>query len=154
MKVTFKYGIGSYAGTADGMVYTPTRNKMGSIARIYVVPRTTANNTLRGNIMKNLAVVWGSVSSGYKDDMISYCNLWNTTYNDPQDAFAPRRSSFAMFVDMMYRFSELDSGHVDLETVTISDLRTVSEDIGSIAVAVVNGYLQSVPGADTFTAAM
>ena len=154
MKVTFKFGIGSYSGTADGMVYAPTRNKMASIARLYVVPRTTANNTLRGNIMKNLADIWGSISSSYKNDMISYCNLWNTTYNDPQDAFAPRRSSFAMFVDMMYLFAELDSGHVDLVTVTYTDLQTVGGDIASIAVAVVNGYLLSVPGANTFTATM
>lgn len=152
MKVTFKYGIGSYLGTVDGMVYTPTRNKMGSIARLYVVPRLTANNTLRGTIMKNLAAVWSSVSSSYKDDMRSYCEKWNSTYNDPQDTFAPRRSSFAMFVDMMYLFSEMDSGHVDLSTITYTDLQTVGADIISIAVAVVNGYLQSVPGADDYTA--
>ena len=154
MKVTFKFGIGSYSGTVDGMVYTPTRNKMGSIARLYVIPQHTTNNTLRGAIMKNLADVWGSISSSYKDDMMSYCQKWNNVYNDLQDTFSPRRSSFAMFVDMMYLFSELDSGHVDLATVTYTDLQTVGADIASIAVAVTNGYLQSVPGADAYTATL
>lgn len=154
MKVTFKYGIGSYSGTADGMVYSPTRNKMGSIARLFVVPTLTDNNTLRGAIMKNLASVWNSVSSGYKSDMKSYCAEWNITYNDLQDAFSPRRSSFAMFVDMMYLFAELDEGHVDLSTITYSDLTTLGADIDTIALAVENGYLPVVPNASSYVATL
>lgn len=154
MKVLFKYGIGAMAGTIDEGVYRFTANKSGSIMRKYTYPRLTHNNTLRGAIMKNLAAVWRSVSSSYKDDMKSYCAIWNTTYKDPNDPFSPERSSFAMFIDMMYLFSELDEGHVDLDTVTYSDLQTVGADINTIAVAVVNGYLQPVSGADYFVATL
>ena len=154
MKVLFKYGIGAMAGTIDEGVYRFTTNKTGSIMRKYTYPRLTSNNTLRGAIMKNMATVWNSVSSSYKDDMKVYCAIWNTTYKDTNDPFSPERSSFAMFLDMMYLFSELNSEHVDLSTITYTDLQTVGGDIASIAEAVANGYLQSVPGADFFTATL
>ena len=152
MKVLFKYGIGAMAGTIDEGVYRFTANKTGSIMRKYTYPRLTENNSLRGSIMKNLASIWNSVSSSYKDDMKVYCTIWNTTYKDPSDPFSPERTSFAMFLDMLYLFSELDSGHVDLETVTYTDLQTVGADIINIHIAVVNGYLKPVSGSDSLTA--
>ena len=148
MKVLFKYGIGGMAGTIDEGVYRFTTNKTGSIMRKYTYPRLTSNNKLRGSIMKNMATVWNSVSSSYKDDMKVYCAIWNTTYKDTNDPFSPERSSFAMFLDMMYLFSELDSGHVDLSTVTYTDLLTVGADIVNIHTAITNGYLQPVSGSD------
>ena len=152
MKVLFKYGIGAMAGTIDEGVYRFTNNRTGSIMRKYTYPRLTANNTLRGTTMKNLATVWNSCSSSYKDDMKVYCTIWNTTYKDPSDPFSPERTGFAMFLDMMYLFSELDSGHVDLTTVTYTDIQTVGADIINIHTAVVNGYLQPVSGSDFLTA--
>ena len=154
MKVLFKYGIGAMAGTIDEGVYRFSANKTGSIMRKYTYPRLTTNNTLRGAIMKNLATIWNSISSSYKDDMKVYCAIWNTTYKDTNDPFSPERSSFAMFLDMMYLFSELDSGHVDLETVTYTDIQTVGADITSIHIAVANGYLQPVSGSDNLTATL
>jgi len=144
MKVKFKYGIQTYSGTVDEMVFGSYRKGTLCIGRKYVMPRLTENNTQKGTIMKNLASVWADVSSGYKDEMKTYA-LRNAV-NIPKNMLPP--TSFSIWLKMMFLFSELDSGHIDLSTVTYTDLQTVGEDILSIAVAVENDYLASVAGAD------
>ncbi len=55
---------------------------------------------------------------------------------------------------MMFKFAKADPEHIDLTTLTYSDLQTMGDDILSIASAVVNGYMANVPGAETLTANM
>lgn len=144
MKVKFKFGIQTYSGTIDEMTFGSYRKGLLCIGRKYVVPRLTENNTAKGTIMKNLATVWADVSSGYKDEMKTYA-LRNAV-NIPKNMLPP--TSFSIWLKMMFLFSELDSGHIDLSTVTYTDIQTVGEDILSIAVAVENDYLAAVVGAD------
>lgn len=120
------------------------------IGREYVVPKLTANNTLMGTVCKNLAEVYGDCSSDYKDDLKDYAGL--NAVNIPKTKMPP--TSFAIFVKMLYLFSELDSEHIDLATVTHSDLQTLGGDIASVADAVENGYLADVDGAELLTATM
>jgi len=118
------------------------------------MPRLTSNNTLFGTIAKNLAAVWASVSTDYKGDMDSYVNIWNTEYNDPNNPFSPRMTSFGCWIRMLYLFADLNEGHIDLATVTYNDLQTVGEDILSIALAIENGFMDNVTGGEAFTANM
>ena len=145
MKAKFKYGIATYSGTIDEITFGSYRKDTVCIARKYVIPRLTEHNTQMGSQLKNLATVWADVSSGYKDELKIYAakNLANT----PKGKLPP--TSFSIWVQMLYLFSELDGGHIDLATLAYSDLATVGEDILSIASAVENGYLASVPGADS-----
>ena len=154
MKVLFKYGIGAFSGTINDAVYSMTKNQTGSYLRKWVKPRLTSNNTLFGTIAKNLAAIWADVSTDYKADMDSYVDIWNTEHNDPNNPFSPRMTSFGCWIRMLYLFSDLNEGHIDLATVTYSDLQTVGEDILSIAVAIQNGFMDNVTGGDTFTANM
>ncbi len=144
MKVTFKYGIQTYSGTIDEMTFGSYREDTVCIGRKYVSPRLTENNTRIGAIATNLASVWEEVSSGYKEEMVTYSQ--RNAVNIPKGKLPP--TSFAIWMKMLFLFSKLDSGHIDLTTVTYSDLQTVGEDILSIAVAVENGYLQAVADAD------
>ncbi|PKN71971.1 MAG: hypothetical protein CVU50_09280 [Candidatus Cloacimonetes bacterium HGW-Cloacimonetes-3] len=150
MKVRFKYGIKTYTGTADEMTYGSYRNGSLCIGRKYVMPRTTTQNTSMGAKIKNLANVFGDCSTGYKDDLKVYAGKYQALV--PAGKLAP--TSFAIFVKMMFLFSKLDEGHVDLATVTHTDLQTLGGDIASIADAVENGYLPNVPDADELTADM
>lgn len=150
MKVKFNYGIKTYSGTLDNMTFGSYRKNSVCIGREYVSPRITENNLSMSAKMKNLALVFSSVSSGYKDDLKSYA-LANQA-NVPKGKLPP--SSYAIFVQMMFKFAKLDEGHIDLATVTYGDLSTLGEDISTIAAAVSNGYLQSVPGANLLTATM
>jgi hypothetical protein len=150
MKTKFKYGIATYSGTIDEITFGSYRDDTVCIARKYVIPRLTANNTLMGATLKNLATVWSDVSVGYKDEMKIYAA--RNVVNIPKGKLPP--TSFSIWVKMLYLFSELGEGHIDLSTVTYSDLQTVGEDILNIAVAVENGYLENVDGADELTSNM
>lgn len=150
MKVQFKYGIKTYSGTLDGMTYASFNDDSVCIGRKYASPTLNANNTLRGNIVKNLAEVYSSVSSAYKVDLKTYAT--RNKVNVAAGKIPP--TSFAIWMQMMYLFSKLDSGHIDLSTVTYTDLQTLGADIASIAEAITNGYLANVADADELTASM
>ncbi|GAB1366203.1 MAG TPA: hypothetical protein PL160_01810 [Candidatus Cloacimonas sp.] len=150
MKVTFNYGIRTYSGTIDEITFGSYRKDSVCIARKYVIPRTTENNTQMGNILKNLATVYAAVASDYKEELKMYAV--KNEQNIPAGQLAP--NTFAIWVKMMFRFSELNVGHIDLSSVTYNDLQTVGEDILSISLAVQNGYLADVPGSETFTSNM
>ena len=150
MKVQFKYGIKTYTGTLDEMTYGSYRDDSLCIGRKYVIPAATAQNASLTAISKNLASVYASCSAAYKADLKVYARKHASRV--PAGKLPP--SAYAIFVRMMYLFSELDSGHVDLASVSHADLQTIGSDIASIADAVGSGYLPEVPGADTLTAEM
>ena len=150
MKVLFKYGIKTYTGTLDEMTYGSYRDGSLCIGRKYVIPAETAQNASVAEISKNLATVYASCSAGYKADLKTYARKHEALV--PAGKLAP--NAYAIFVRMMYLFSELDSGHVDLASVSYADLQTIGADIASVADAVGSGYLPKVAGADALTAEM
>jgi len=150
MKITFKFGIKTFSGTVDEMTFGSYREDTICIGRKYVIPALTANNTLRGTIMKNLSDIWASVSSGYKADLKIYA-LKNAA-NIPQGKLPP--TAFSIWMQMLYAFAKSDAEHIDLGTLTYTDLQTIGADIASVKEAVLNGYLATVPGAEDLTATM
>ena len=114
------------------------------------MPRLTANNTLMGSILKNLAAIYADVSVGYKDELKIYAG--KNVVNVAKGKLPP--SAFSLWVKMLFLFSELDEGHIDLSTVTYTDLLTLGSDIICIAAAVENGYMANVPGAASLTSNM
>lgn len=144
MKVTFKYGIRTFSGTLDEMTFGSYRDGNLCIGRDYVIPKLTDNNTLMGSVMKNLATIYGAISTGYKTDLKLYAT--RRAASIPTTQLAP--NGFATFVKMMYCFSDLGAGHIDLASVTYEDLETVGAEISTVALAISNGYLHTVSGAD------
>ncbi len=150
MKVKFKFGIRTYSGTVDEMTFGSYRKHSVCIGRKYVTPILTANNTLVGSVMKNLAKVYSACSEGFKADLKLYA--YRNTANVPAGKIPP--NAYAIFVRLMYNFAEADSEHIDLATITHSDLQTVGSDIATVADAVANGYLANVANANMLTATM
>ena len=150
MKVKFKYGIGIYSGTLDELTFGSYFKNRVCIARKYVVPRLTDQNSLTGSKMKNLAVIYGNVSANYKIELKQYASLHSVL--TPKGKLPA--TSYALWVKMMFQFAKADPEHIDLTSLTYTDLQTVGDSIISIASAVTNGFLAKVPGADTLTANM
>ena len=150
MKVNLKYGIKTYSGTMDEMTYGSYRKNTICIGRKYVKPRLTDQNALIGSKMKNLAIIYKDVSDSYKQELKQYALL--NAVNVPKEKLLP--NAYALWVKMMFKFAKADPEHIDLTTLTYSDLQTMGDDILSIASAVVNGYMANVPGAETLTANM
>ena len=150
MKVKFKYGIRTYSGTLDELTFGSYFQDRVCIARKYVVPRLTDQNSLMGNKMKNLAVIYEDVSDSYKLELKKYASL--------HSILTPRgklpATSYALWVKMMFLFAKADPEHIDLVTLTYSDLQTMGDDILSIASAVTNGFMDNVAGAEMLTANM
>jgi ethanolamine utilization microcompartment shell protein EutS len=100
--------------------------------------------------MKNLAVIYEDVSDSYKVELKQYASL--------HSILTPRgklpATSYALWVKMMFLFAKADPEHIDLVTLTYSDLQTMGDDILSIASAVTNGFMDNVPGAEMLTANM
>jgi len=150
MKVIFKFGIKTYSGTVDDMTFGSYRKHSLCIGRKYVTPRITTQNTSMGAKIKNLANIYGDVTALYKADLKTYTAKYASIA--PKDKLAP--NAFAIFVKMLFLFSKLDEGHIELSTLTYTDLQTLGGDISSISDAVDNGYLPNVTGADLLIATM
>jgi hypothetical protein len=141
MKVKFKYGIKTYSGTVDEMVYGSFRDGNLCIGREYVYPKLTDNNALAGKIISNLASVYHNVSPAYLQDLKTYTER-NGKENTPKNKLKP--TVFALFIKMMYAWQESDSEHVDLQTVAVADIVALDAPVKTIAGAIEEELLPSV----------
>ena len=150
MKVKFKYGIQTYSGTIDEMVYGSYRDGKLCIGREYVYPRLTANNETLGAIGSNLAALWATVSSGYKDDLKTYSQR-NGTENVPKTQLPP--TSYALFIKMMHAWAKSDPEHIDLASINREDVTELGTYVTTVKNAIGNGYLDSISAYDDLTGA-
>ena len=141
MKVKFKYGIRTYSGTIDEMVYGSYRKHRLCIGRQYVYPRLTANNERLGNIAGNLRLLWDEFSAGWKNDLATYA-LRNGSENVPKTKLIPSR--YALYVKIMYAWAADDPTHVDLTSLNAEDLASLGTPIATVKDAIESGYLAPV----------
>jgi len=138
MKVKFKYGIRTFSGTIDEMVYGSYRKGCLCIGRGYVYPKITENNVQKGKIVRNLASVYHAASEFYIDDLKTYAER-NGKENTPKNKLIP--TAFALFLKMMYAWYESDPEHIDLTTVTVADIVAMEAPVKTIAGAVEAEFL-------------
>lgn len=149
MKVKFKYGIETYSGKIDGMVFNSCRKGHLCIGREFVYPTLTTNNTNKGAITKNLAVVYHNASSGYQADLKSY-GVRNGQENVSYDQMVP--SGYNLFMKMMYAWAKTDPLHIDLTAVTVADIVTMDAEVMTLERAIDAGYLAKVSSYNDLTA--
>jgi len=140
MKVRFKYGIRTYSGTLDEMVYGSYRKHRLCIGRVYVIPVLTEQNALLGAIGKNLAKIYGEADGGYVQDLGVYAR--RNEANTPYSQLVPTR--YAIFIKMMFAWQESDPEFVDLSAVTIEDIVTHEAPVISVKDAIDAGLLRKV----------
>jgi hypothetical protein len=150
MKVKFKYGIATYSGTIDEMVYGSYRDDHLCIGRNYVYPTLTAQNETLGSIGANLKLLWATVSAGYKADLKTYAQR-NGNQNVPVSQMPP--NSYALFIKLMYAWQKDDPEHVDLSSVTNSDVDSLGAKINTVKNCVLNGMLPGITNYSDLTAA-
>ena len=147
MKVVFKYAVGSYSGTLDLAVFYPTKNGNASYMRKWVKPKETSQNTVIATATRNLAAIYEACSAGYRANLATYTSQYNTEKNDGTPFWRPK-TSFNIFIMMMYKFAEINGQGVDLTSITLNDLDSLFTEVTSISTAVNAGYLPSVTGAE------
>ena len=148
MKVTFKYGIQTYSGEIDKMVYGSYRNDKLCLGRNYVYPALDEHHHKLGAIGRNMALLFSGADSLYRDNFKTYATA-NGKKALYKDRLVP--SGYAMFVKMMQAWQKSDMTHVDLATVTIAEIVALDADVRTIARAVEAGFLPTVFGYDVLT---
>ena len=147
MKVIFKYGISTYSGTIDQMVYGSYRDGKLCIGREYVYPRLTVQNETIGARGSNLSKLWSEGSADYKADLKAYAQL-NGSENVRKTQLPP--NSYALWIKLMHAWAE-DNPSVDLSTLTGEDFGLSGGDVSTVKNAITNGYLAKVSEYDTLT---
>jgi hypothetical protein len=148
MKVKFKFGIKTYSGLADDMVYGSYRDDNLCIGRVYVYPTLTQNNHDKGKAVSNLAGIFRDAGADYLADLKKYATR-NGQENVPKDKLIP--SAFALFMKMMYAWQKSDPTHVDLTTITIADIVSADADVRNISRAVEAEFLPLIATFDDLT---
>ena len=115
--------------------------------RKWVKPTETAQNTIIANATRNLAAIYSACSPAYLADLATYTSRYNTEKNDGTPFWRPK-TSFNIFIMMMYKFAEVNGSGIDLTSVTLNDLTSLFTEVASISGAVTAGYLPSVTGAE------
>jgi len=144
MKVTFKYGIGTFNGMIDNAVFWKQKSGVASIMRKFTYPKLTIQNEKIGLIGKNLSLIWSQILSGWKDDIYNYALRYYTQYGS-EDMFDPARSPYAFYTKAMWNWYKDYPDNIDLSTITMEDIMATGTDrIDNVMVCIENGYLRSI----------
>ena len=144
MKVTFKYGIGTFQGKLDNSVFWPQKSGLASVMRKFTYPTLTIQNERIGLIGKNLSLIWHQILSGWKADIYNYARRYYTQYGS-EDMFDPARSPYAFYTKVMWNLYKDDPDHIDLSTITWEDVCVTGTDkIDTVMNCIENGYLRSI----------
>ena len=144
MKVTFKYGIGTFQGKIDNSVFWPQKSGLASVMRKFTYPTLTSQNETIGLIGKNLALIWSQILSGWKADIYTYAQRYYTQYGS-EDMFDPARSPYAFYTKVMWNWYKDDPDNIDLSTITMEDIEATGTDkIHTVRICIENGYLRSI----------
>ncbi len=149
MKVTFKYNIGTYSGTLNGMTYGNFRDGNLCIGRQWVQPLVTPQQTALGTIAKNLSDLYAEASSAWKADLKTYTHKYGKEYVGKTE-LPP--SSYALFMKLLYAYRDFAAPNVDLDTLAFGDLETLVAPFLTIKGAVDAGLLPAVTGFDALIA--
>lgn len=149
MKATFKYGIKSFSGTIDDLNFANYRSRGITIARqVPVSRRITDQNIVMGESMKRISAVYNATSEYFKKELTYYTlRLYNT--KEYQEGLAGNR--FSTFVKMIWNASKDLEKPLDISSLSVDDLEIGAyEQIGSVKVAVENGFLPKVNNYEIF----
>lgn len=149
MKVTFKYGIGTFNGMIDNAVFWKQKSGVASIMRKFTYPKLTIQNEIIGNIGSNLAILWSHFDIAYKKDLKTYAERYYVQYGSEGD-FDPARSPYAFYTKLMWAWAE-ELPEVDLATLTMEDLAVTGLAIGTVRKAIQEGYLRPIDQYDDLT---
>jgi len=142
MKVTFKYGIGTFNGMIDNAVFWKQKSGVASIMRKFTYPKLTIQNEKIGKTGINLANLWKHFDIAYKNDLKNYAERYYAQYVSEGD-FDPARSPYAFYTKLIWAWAE-EYPELDLATLTIIDLSHIGMEIRTVFDAIFNGYLRPI----------
>lgn len=143
-KIKYASFVAGLAGKSGSSVFFRSPSTGFGYMRALVQPTYTQTNEQRGLEMNNLAVQYHAMSAPAKANFVTYASKYKNLPPEGGDLSARANNAMACFVLMMWNIKKSDPTAIDLKTLTISDVSLLYAP--SIALAVNNGYLPSVPG--------
>ena len=147
MKVHFHYGIKTYSGKLDDIVFTMHNNKEICIARRYVIPKPGPAQSNFKTVATNLKTLWLAVKAGYKSDLALYAVQFNNMRPDNCNV-----GTYSLFVKILYAAQK--EAEFDLRTCTYTDISASTSAVSTVKKAIEAGYLPSVKITTALTQAM
>ena len=143
MKARFQYGIKSYSGYLDGIVYM--NYKRGGVVIGRMVPEqntVTAANVLMGEKMIKISSIYAVATQAYKDDLKAYAlKMFQLKQFDGKVS----GNGFSVFVKMIWAASKDPDNPLDIMSLTTDDLAVGAyEQFDTVRAAVENGLLPQV----------
>jgi len=140
MKFVFEWPVRTLSGTRDKTTYMSFWDYI-CIGRRWVMPAVTPQQGTLTAISKNLRIVWSEASGDYKNDYKIYARKFRVEKLSPY-VFPPR--AYSIFINLMYLWYDSDPQHVDLTTVTVSDIAVMDAPVKSILRAINAQFLVPV----------
>lgn len=149
MKVKFKYGIKSYSGLLDEMVFCNYKARDVVIGREYnPSQRITTNNTKMGQCMVNIVMIYNATTEAYKAQLTEYAQKM---FMLPEYQGKLAGNKMTVFLKMMWAWANTQAGAETLLNLSLDDFSLGAyEDLVNIKVAVDNGYLPAVDGYEDY----
>ena len=152
MKVKFKYGIKSFSGLFDEMIFSNYQRDNVVIGRMYnPSPKVSENNSIMGAKMQAISKIWVATTDAYKEDFKGYSYKM---FGLPMFDGKVSGNGFSAFVKAMWGASKDTENPLDLLALSVDDLEVEAySQIVSVKVCVENGYLPVVDGYEAYNAA-
>lgn|SRR5690554_6719122 len=153
MKATFKYGIKSYSGTFDSVNFANYKRSGVVIARkIPAERKITEHNKSIGEKMRKISTLYKATSAAYKKDLASYSDKMFRLKSFKNNIAG---NCFSVFTKMLWAASKDSEIPLDLLAISVDDLEVDAyAQIGSIKIAVENGYLPKVANYEVYDSAI
>ncbi len=150
MKVKFRYGIKSYSGTLDELVFAAYEDRNVVIGR--ELPsgfERQAQHDVIANYSVKLGEFYRGLSEGFKSDLAAYSKQM---YNLKAYSKKIAGSGYSVFVKMIWAASKDANSPVDVMSLSVDDISAGAYSmIESVKVAVDNGYLPLVEDYEVYT---
>ncbi|MBI9032553.1 hypothetical protein JEZ13_11215 [bacterium] len=150
MKVKFRFGIKSYSGTLDELVYANYADRSIVIGRM--LPKfeeLTPQNISIQSKASLIANLYEAISDDFKADLTSYTKKM---YKLKAFKDKLRGNAYSTYVKMIYSAANDTENQLDIDSLSADDLALgVYSQINSVQVAVENGYLPKVKGYEDYT---
>jgi hypothetical protein len=153
MKVKFKYGIKSFSGKMDEMVFANYENYGITIGRMLPEDRElTENQSIMGTRMQLMGSLWNATALEFKSDMAAYAVKVSLM---PERTGKVGINGFSLFVMALYGASNDPESPMSLDNLSVDDLVLGSyTQIMDVKTMVENGYLPQVDGYEEYTASI
>lgn len=143
MKARFQYGIKSYSGYLDGIVYMNYKRDGVVIGRMVPEQNTvTAANVLMGEKMIKISSLYAVATQAYKDDLKAYAlKMFQLKQFDGKVS----GNGFSVFVKMIWAASQSPDNPIDIMSMSVDDLEVGAyPQIDTVRAAVENALLPQV----------